>query len=147
VPRLRVKPVSTKLYFTSKTCAWRDIPNFLPSTPAGRSVFLPVTARAHTGDVTTSVVTLPAGLSLANYDLLTLHADRSLGTGKITISDTAEAPASHDITASVLPGSGTSLSVRVGSCLQWHGYSATRLYLRQVGGAPISGVELSGVAG
>lgn len=147
VPRLRQQPVSANLYFSGATCAWGDVPNFLPSAPAGRSILLRVTARVRTGDVTTSVVTLPAGLSLARYDLLTLRADGPVGTSGVTISDTAAAPAGHDITATALPASGSSLSVRVGSCLQWHGYSSTRLYVRQVGGIPIGGVELSGVAG
>jgi hypothetical protein len=147
VPHLRQRPVSTSLYFSSFTCTWGDTPNFLPSNPAGQSIFLRVTARVHAGDVTTSVVTLPAGLSLSRYDLLTLRAGRPIGTSGITISDTLAAPAGQDITTTVLPASGANLSVRVGSCLQWHGYSSTRLYVRQVGGAPISGLELSGVAG
>lgn len=147
VPRLLQQPVSANLYFSGATCAWGDVPNFLPTAPAGRSMLLRVTARVRTGDVTTSVVTLPAGLSLARYDLLTLRADGPIGTSGVTISDTAAAPASHDITATALPASGSSLSVRVGSCLQWHGYSSTRLYVRQVGGTPVSGLELSGVAG
>ncbi len=147
VPRLREQPVSANLYFSSPTCAWGDVPNFLPSVPAGQSTFLPVTSRVHTGNVTTSVVTLSAGLSLTRYDLLTLRADRSIGASSITISDISAAPPGHDITSIVLPASGASLSVRVGSCLQWHGYASGRLYVRQVGGAAISGLELSGVAG
>jgi hypothetical protein len=147
VPRLREQPESAGLYFSSAACAWGDIPNFLPAAPAGHAVFLPVTARVRSGDVTTSVVTLPAGLSLTSYDLLTVRADRSIGTSAITISDTPTTPAGHDITTTVMPASGASLSLRVGSCLQWHGYSSTHLYVRQVGGAPISGLELSAVAG
>jgi hypothetical protein len=147
VPRLRQRPVSTNLYFSSSACAWGDTPNFLASAPAGRSVFLRVTAREHTGDLTTSVVALPAGLSLSRYDLLTLRAGRPIGTSGITISDTLAAPEGHDITTTVLPMSGANLSVRVGSCLQWRGYSSSSLYVRQVGGAPISGLELSGIAG
>jgi hypothetical protein len=146
-PGLRHQPVSANLYFSGATCAWGDVPNFLPSAPAGRSILLRVTARVHTGNLTTSVVTLPAGLSLARYDLLTLRAGGPIGTSRVTISDTAAAAAGHDMTTTVLPTSGASLSVRVGSCLQWHGYSSTRLYVRQVGGTPISGLELSGVAG
>jgi hypothetical protein len=147
VPHLQERPVSTNLYFSNATCSWGDIPNFLPSAPAGSSIRLPVTGRVHTGDVTTSVVTLPAGLSLARYDLLTLQAGRSIGSSAITISDTEPAPAGYDITTTVLPASGASVSVRVGSCLQWHGYSSARLYVRQVGGVPISGLVLSGIAG
>jgi hypothetical protein len=147
VPRLQAPAVSTDLYFGSSTCAWGDVPDFLPSVPAGRSIDLPVTSRLRTGDVITGVVQLPAGLSLASYDLLTLHGDRPIGTSAITISDTEAAPAGHDITTTAMPASGTSLSVRVGSCLQWHGYSTTRLYVRQVGGTAITSLELSGVAG
>jgi hypothetical protein len=147
VPRLRQRPISTNLYFSSSTCAWGDTPNFLPSDPAGQSIFLRVTSRVHTGDVITSVVALPAGLSLSRYDLLTLRAGRPIGTSGITISDTLAAPGYRDITTTVLPASGANLSVRVGSCLQWHGYSSSSLYVRQVGGSVISGVELSGVAG
>jgi hypothetical protein len=105
-----------------------------------------VTARLHSGNVTTSVVTVPSGVSLARYGLLTLRADGPIGASAITISDAAEPSADHDITVGVLPASGAAVSVRVGSCLQWHGYSTARLYVRQIGGAAISRLELSGVA-
>ena len=49
------------------------------------------------------------------------------------------------VTFSVLPVSGNTIDVRVGSCLQWHGFEGSRLYLTQEGGAPIEKVVLSGV--
>jgi hypothetical protein len=96
-------------------------------------------------DETLGVATIPAGLTIARFDMLTLHAAGSIGTAAITISDSAAASPSHDIMASVLPSSGRSVSVRVGSCLQWHGYQSRSLYVLQTGGAAIERLQLSGV--
>jgi hypothetical protein len=54
-------------------------------------------------------------------------------------------PGGTDIVANTLPVTGSSISVRVGSCLTWHGYTGRTLYLGQVGGNPITKLELSGV--
>jgi hypothetical protein len=35
--------------------------------------------------------------------------------------------------------------VRVGSCLQWHGYQSRTLYVSQTGGSPVDQLQLSGV--
>ena len=94
---------------------------------------------------TIGVARIPAGVTIAHYDLLTLHADNPIGPAEITISDNPAANASHDITADVLPSSGATLGVRVGSCLQWHGYQTHALYVAQTRGALIGRLQLSGV--
>jgi hypothetical protein len=94
---------------------------------------------------TIGVAQIPSGVIIADYDLLTLHATGPIGPSFVTISDASGAAASHHIIARALRSSGAALSVRVGSCLQWHGYRARRLYVTQTGGAPITGFRLSGV--
>jgi hypothetical protein len=143
LPRLSVPPVSTHLYFRSPACEWGAIPNFLSSPASGSSVEIPVTWRGQSHKI--GVARIPAGVTLAGYDLLTLHADGPMGPADVTISDRPGARTSHDIKASVLRSSGATLGVRVGSCLQWHGYRTRTLYVAQTSGAPISRLQLSGV--
>jgi hypothetical protein len=127
----------------------RPLAGGMLALPDGRRVRIaaPTLGRVFTRskDETLGVATIPAGLNIARFQLLTLHADGSIGTAAITISDSAAASASHDITASALPSSGRTLSVRVGSCLQWHGYQSRSLYVFQTGGAAIKRLQLSGV--
>ena len=94
---------------------------------------------------TIGVAQIPSGVIIADYDLLTLHASGPIGPSLVTISDAPGAAARHDIIARALRSSGAALGVRVGSCLQWHGYPAGTLYVAQTGGAPITGFQLSGV--
>ena len=55
-------------------------------------------------------------------------------------------PSSPDITAGTLPVIGRHLPVRVGACLQWHGYTNRTLYVEQTGGPPLVSLTLSGVS-
>jgi hypothetical protein len=93
---------------------------------------------------------VPAGTTLSSYQLARFGADRAIGNGSVLLADSLSLSAGgvlsqHLITANTMAGMGDSLAVRVGSCLQWHGYQTSTLYVMQTGGAPITGLTLSGV--
>jgi len=86
-------------------------------------------------------IDVPAGTALTSYDLATLSG-RPLG--QVSITDEAGA-GSRAISAVSRPGT-RPFALRVGSCLQWQGYTATRpLYVTQDGGEAVTSVTLSGV--
>ena len=145
VPRLSVPPQTSGLWFSSHACDWGDIPNFLSSPTSGPSLQVPVSWQGPTAR-RRGVAHIPAGVTIASYALLTLHARGPIGPSGITISDLPPGGnTNHDIVLHALPSSGAALGVRVGSCLQWHGYQSRTLYLTQTGGAPIGSLQLSGV--
>ncbi|MDX6204502.1 MAG: hypothetical protein QOF39_559 [Frankiales bacterium] len=93
---------------------------------------------------------LPAGTTLTDYQVATVGASRPLSRGLVMLTDNLPGQAGAQvgqrlITASTLDGMGDTLSVRVGSCLQWHGYDTSTLYVLQVGGTPVTSLRLSGV--
>ena len=92
---------------------------------------------------------VPASVSLPAYQLVTFGASGRIGAGDLTLSDINDLSAGvqpgGNITAGTLPVTGSRLAVRVGSCLQWHGYHGRTLYLTQRGGRPITSLTLSDV--
>jgi hypothetical protein len=142
VPRLSVPPQTAGLWFGTHACDWGTVPNFLTSAPVGASVRVPVSWPTKT----LGVAHIPAGVTIARYALLTLRAHGTIGPSGITISDLAAGGStSHAIVLRALPASGAVLGVRVGSCLQWHGYQSRTLYVSQTGGSPVDQLQLSGV--
>jgi hypothetical protein len=96
---------------------------------------------------TVGKIEIPSGLTLTDYHLATMSAEEPLGNSGVVITDDI-AMASHGISAISLPRLEPTLAMRVGSCLQWHGYDASApLYVVQDGGAPVTMVTLSGVRG
>jgi hypothetical protein len=93
---------------------------------------------------TVGSATVPDGVTLADFDLLTFHAAGTIGPADLTVSDTLNGGQNRGIMAHALPSSAGSLPVRVGSCLQWHGYRSKTLYVLQTGGSPVTGLRLSG---
>lgn len=89
-------------------------------------------------------IELPEDQIWSDYQLATFTAIDGLGDSQITLYDQPAAPG-RTIVARSLASEGTSLPVRVGSCIQWHGYSTHTLYITQVGGSPAETVTLSGV--
>jgi hypothetical protein len=149
-PPLSPAPVTTDLYSSQAECTWGDSANFLESGPAGRSVTVhPRRVTMVTGSTPTRVAEfrVPGHIPLSAYELATFGARREIGTSTLTLSDMASAPSTAEITAGVLPVTGSRLAVRVGSCLQWHGYRGRTLYFEQQGGAPITSLTLSQVKG
>ena len=94
---------------------------------------------------TVGSATVPDGVTPADFDLLTFHAAGTIGPADLTVSDTLNGGQNREIMAHALPSSAGSLPVRVGSCLQWHGYRSKTLYVLQTGGSPVTGLRLSGV--
>ena len=116
----------------------------------GRKVRIGAPIRGHVDHMvsqteTIGVAQIPSGVTIAGYDLLTLHAAGPIGPSDLTISDLPGVVPSHAIYLHALPSSGATLGVRVGSCLQWHGFTSRALYVTQTGGAPIGRLQLSGV--
>ena len=93
---------------------------------------------------TVGSATVPDGVTPADFDLLTFHAAGTIGPADLTVSDTLNGGQNREIMAHALPSSAGSLPVRVGSCLQWHGYRSKTLYVLQTGGSPVTGLRLSG---
>ncbi len=89
---------------------------------------------------------LPAGLRLADFDLLTLRAHRVIGYSQLIVSDEPSPASYYQILAGVVPFGGRSVGLRVGSCMDWYGYQSRELFILQTGGAPITELQLSGVA-
>jgi hypothetical protein len=96
-------------------------------------------------DKTVGVVEVPSGVRLADYALATVSAGPvPLGKGEYALTDLV-GDDGHTITAYALPAQHPYLAVPVGSCMQWHGYDTTPLYLLQDAGPPATTVTLSGV--
>ena len=93
----------------------------------------------------TARVDLPSGIDLSSYDLATFSSSSGpVGDTSVTIFDEPSTRGlSHDIAFRALASSGSSVSLRVGACLQWHGYSGRSLYISQRGGNPITEMKLS----
>jgi hypothetical protein len=92
-----------------------------------------------------STFQLPKSTRGAAYQLATFGSKTTIGPATLTLADSLAAQDRADISAKVLPLSGSKLSVRVGSCLQWYGYRRRTLYVMQHGGSQISSLTLSGV--
>jgi hypothetical protein len=101
-------------------------------------------------EVDVSTIDLPADTDLPSYQLAELSSSiGDLGTGQVEFSDADnEFPKrQRDILAGTLPVTGDSIRIRVGSCLQWHGYAGDQLYLTQRDLAhPVDQIVLSDVA-
>jgi len=111
--------------------------------PIGAPTLGSVDSAAFTS-ATVGSATVPDGVTLADFDLLTFHAAGTIGPADLTVSDTLNGGQNREIMAHALPSSAGSLPVRVGSCLQWHGYRSKTLYVLQTGGSPVTGLRLSG---
>jgi hypothetical protein len=97
-----------------------------------------------------SMFSAPRSTALPSVSLVTIGANRSIGTSQLAISDlpgVSTTPSNSEITAGTLPVTGSRIAVRVGSCLQWHGYRGRDLYVAQQGGAAITSMTLSDVTG
>ena len=97
-------------------------------------------------------ISVPPSVNLSSFPLATFSANGEIGNAHLVLTDQSPLPSDagvvngyHDISATSLPLTGSSMSVRVGSCLQWHGYSGTTLYLLQDAGRPVTQLRLSGV--
>ena len=95
-----------------------------------------------------STVDVPADVSLPEVQTLgvTSRGD-TLGRGDYVLTDTLVATGAGDRTIQfrTLFRGGRTVPVRVGSCLQWHGYTGHQLYLFRRHGFDVGKVTLSGL--
>ena len=100
-------------------------------------------------DVPVSTITVPEGTDLPTYRLAQFSSSGGdLGRAEFELSDGNAVLAKRDrrVLFATLPLVGSSIRVRVGACLQWHGYEGDRLYLTQRDPAnPVDRLVLSGV--
>jgi hypothetical protein len=105
-----------------------------------QGVYIPVVhaeAEGHVDGVSQSTselrkLAIPSGLRLSDYQWLVLHG--TFGASSLLLSDSLSPPSNQAIAFNLLPGTEKSVYVRVGSCLQWHGYNpSSGLFLLSVG--------------
>ncbi|MBJ7357591.1 hypothetical protein [Nocardioides sp.] len=97
-----------------------------------------------------STVDVPEEVSLEDVRTLSLSRPEGLlGRGTYVLTDTPVATGAGDRTIrfETLFKGGDTISVRVGACLQWHGFDADQLYLFRRGGRDVREVTLSGLPG
>lgn len=97
-----------------------------------------------------STVDVPPDVSLREAQTLGLSRPGGLlGRGAYVLTDTPIATGAGDRTIRfrTLFRGGDSISVRVGSCLQWHGFDGDELYLFRRGGRDVREVTWSGLPG
>jgi hypothetical protein len=68
-------------------------------------------------------VTAPRGVPPSSYSWMRVSVPKGLDNSGFTITDQLSAPSSHWVQFNTLRSARNSVYVRVGSCLQWHGYS------------------------
>jgi hypothetical protein len=87
-------------------------------------------------------ITVLSGTNLSDANVLTLHSSAPFGTRNFRLTDDL-GDGRHSIQAKSLPVAGRTLSIRVGSCIQWHGYRPNQLYLDIGNGGGVSSVTVS----
>lgn len=87
------------------------------------------------------LVHLPSDIVLAHYEWLEMSAPR-FGRDDYVLTDQVAAGQSHAIGFNTLPQVGSHVFVRVGSCIQWHGYRTGELALSVEGPAQAFSVRL-----
>ncbi|HEX5089859.1 MAG TPA: hypothetical protein VFV89_18775 [Nocardioides sp.] len=95
-----------------------------------------------------TTVDVPPDVSLPEVKELSVTGrGGELGRGDYLLTDTLNATSAGDRTIQfrTLFRGGRSVSVRVGSCLQWHGYTGHQLYLFRRHGFGVGTVTLSGL--
>jgi len=73
---------------------------------------------------------LPAGRPATAYRWLEFDSASGFGVSSIAVTDQPDrADPAHIMIFQTLPRAGHAVFLRVGSCIQWHGYSTTDLHL------------------
>jgi hypothetical protein len=80
-------------------------------------------------DTQTFAIGVPPGTDLSSYQWIQMQSGSGFGRSRIEVTDDLPAGPSHVIAFNTLPTVGDSVSTRVGSCLQWHGFDASKLTL------------------
>ncbi len=98
-------------------------------------------------DKRSAPVEVPPSVDLRDFGLATFTSGgASVGdtTVRLTDTGTSTGSVSRDIAFSAVASTGSSVRIRVGACLQWHGFGR-QLLVTQDGGNPITRIRLSGV--
>jgi hypothetical protein len=97
---------------------------------------------------TVSTVKVPASVDPSSYELATFRAAGRIGRAQVLLATSSTGSSDRDsaISFRTRPWTGASTRVRVGSCLQWHGYTRGGLQLVQSRGGPITEIRLSDVS-
>ncbi len=93
-------------------------------------------------------VDVPPSVDLREFSLASFEADGPIGLSSLRLTDSlglTNAPGVNRVITFSTLESTQAISVRVGSCLQWHGFRGRHLYLTQDEGPPVRRVVLSHV--
>jgi hypothetical protein len=74
-------------------------------------------------------IDLPSGTELSDFHWMSISYSAGVSSGTYILSDVPSPAPDQEITFASLSQQPDPLAVRVGSCLQWHGYSTPYLYL------------------
>lgn len=130
LPKLLGRPTTTGLHFVLPACSWGDVPDFF--YPPSRSVIATGITPPQSWHPSTHTLTisLPPSRSWTSYQWVELSSTADLGRNTFTITDNVRAGPSHDISFNSLPRVGGTAFLRVGSCIQWHGYRTETLTIQ-----------------
>lgn len=126
-------------------------PGFLPSSitlsNGDREGVVVHPGNGHVDSVTSVNETIlrllvPPGTDLSRIQWITVVTNGGDGHQQFALSNLV-GNASHEITWWALPQGGARISIQVGSCVQWHGFDNTPLYLAVHGRGVIRSVTLS----
>ena len=133
--------VVSDLYFQMPACNWGDTPNFL-DFPSSRE--LAVAQRSSLSQISRGLYqfSIPPGTTWSSFRWIRITSTTPFGTRNVDITDDPTQSSNHDIKFGILPRSGGTVFVRVGSCIQWHGYRAGALNLHLDGDARDLAVSL-----
>lgn len=119
--------IPQNLYFFTLPCDWGYAPDFLEvDPPPAEAAALDLGIPAAGGERRKIELLVPP--EFRTYDWLEIRAAGHLRADRFVISDGSDF-VNGGIHFRILEGAGPRYLVRVGSCLQWHGYTSGRLVL------------------
>jgi hypothetical protein len=128
--KLSRPPAVNNLYFDAPACDWGYTPNFFSVTPSpkpGRpAVSLPVSRPS--AATQPLALTLPPGSRWTDFQWIEIETGSHFVDDTFVLSD-GSPDGRHHVTFKTLPDSPGHYLVRVGNCIQWHGYGGSRLQL------------------
>jgi hypothetical protein len=87
-------------------------------------------------------LSVPPHADLSRFQWITVDTSGGNGHQQFALGNAVGVPG-HEITWWTLPRGGTRISVQVGSCLQWHGFGDSPLYLAIHGSGTVRSVTLT----
>jgi hypothetical protein len=125
-PKLTQPPAVNNLYFDAPACDWGYTPNFFSVRPTANgsraAVSLPVPT-VSTG-LQPLTLTLPPGSRWTDFQWMEIDTGSHFVDDTFVLSD-SPSELRHQVTFKTLLDSPGRYLVRVGNCIQWHGYSGS----------------------